>query len=175
MPAADHASTPGQKLLTTLQQTSVGRLDRYQKTAAAVQSKAAQSIPAAPKPPGRNDLGNAPVKEVHQLQADVPRAQGSMQGVLAMLQNKERRHAAVWDRYQASRQQADERHRAAAAAAAEQSRVSLAALSSSIEQDMSVLADDRVMVLDEEQLQQVSCCGNYQNISACHAPEKACM
>lgn len=161
MPAAEQACTPGQKLLSKLQQTSVGRLDRYQKTAAAVQSKAAQSIPAGPKPPARNDLGNAPVEEVHQLPADVPRAQGSMQGILAMLSNKAARHAAVWDRYQASRQQADDRHRAAAAAAAEKSRAGLAAISSNIEQDMSVLAEDRVMVLDEEQLQKVSCYGGH--------------
>lgn len=140
---------------------SVGRLDRYQKTAAAVQSKAAQSIPAGPSPLARNDLGNAPVEEVHRLPADVPRAHGSMQGILAMLQNKAARHAAVWDRYQASRQQADNRHRAAAAAAAEKSRAGLAAISSSIEQDMSVLVEDRVMMLDEEQLQKVSCCGGH--------------
>jgi hypothetical protein len=69
------AVTPGQKLLTALQQTSVGRIDRYKKTTAGLQSKAKQSIPAGPKPPGRNLLGNCPVEEVHQLQADVPRVQ----------------------------------------------------------------------------------------------------
>lgn len=68
--------TPGQRLLGTLQQTSVGRLERYNKTTAAVQSKAKASIPT-PKPPGRNDLGSAPVEEVHALQADVPRVQVS--------------------------------------------------------------------------------------------------
>jgi hypothetical protein len=54
--------------------TSAGRLERYSKTTAAVQSKAKQTIPA-PKPPRGNDVGNTPEEEVQQLQADVPRVQ----------------------------------------------------------------------------------------------------
>jgi len=61
-------------LVKSLEATSAGRLQRYLKTTAAQQSKAKQNIPE-PKPPGRNDLGNAPVQEVHQLPADAVKAQ----------------------------------------------------------------------------------------------------
>lgn len=71
--AAAPVVTPGQKLVRTLEATSAGRLQRYLKTTAAQQSKAKQNIPE-PKPPGRNDLGNAPV-QVHQLPADAVKAQ----------------------------------------------------------------------------------------------------
>lgn len=78
-----------------------------------------------------------------------------MQGVLAMLHSKAQRHAAAWERYQASRQQSEQRHNAAAAASAASSKASLETINSQVEQQMSVLADDRVMVLDEVQLHQV--------------------
>jgi hypothetical protein len=83
--------------------------------------------------------------------------QGNMQGILAMLQSKADRHATALAKFQAARQEAELCHNSAAAAAAADSKAKLAAISSSIEQGMAVLAQDRVMVLTEQQLQEVSC------------------
>jgi hypothetical protein len=70
----DPTATPGMKVLVSLQKTAAGRLERYKATTAGQQSKAKQSIPPS-KHPGGNDLAAAPVEEVHQLPADVPRVQ----------------------------------------------------------------------------------------------------
>jgi DhnA family fructose-bisphosphate aldolase class Ia len=83
--------------------------------------------------------------------------QGNMQGILAMLQSKADRHAAALAKFQAAKQEAELCHNSAAAAAAADSKAKLAAISSGIEQDLVVLAEDRVMVLTEQQLQEVSC------------------
>lgn len=79
-----------------------------------------------------------------------------MQGVLAMLQRKAERHATAWARYQSERQQASRDHNKSAATAATQCKIQLQAISDSSDADMAVLADDTVMVLDEQQLQAVS-------------------
>jgi hypothetical protein len=78
-----------------------------------------------------------------------------MQGVFAMLQSKAQRHAEAWATYQAARQRAEQQHTASAAAAAAGSKSQLQAVSSSMEDVMSVLSEDKVMVLDEPQLKQV--------------------
>jgi hypothetical protein len=188
------------KVLVSLHKTAVGRLERYKATTAGQQSNAKQSIPP-PKHPGGNDLAVAPVEEVHQLPADVPRVQvgshvglqqpfqlngwphcpgtaqqdccapstlgssqitpvyalqGNMQGILAMLQSKADRHAAAWEHYKVTRQDAENDHNTAAAAAAASTRGKLQSISQHIEDGMAVLAEDRVMVLNEQQLQEVS-------------------
>jgi hypothetical protein len=80
-----------------------------------------------------------------------------MQGILAMLQSKADRHAAAWEQYKLTRKNADDDHNtAAAAAAAASTRAKLHIISQHIEDGMAVLAEDRVMVLDEQQLQEVS-------------------
>lgn len=186
MPVSDQhqQTTAGQQLLGSLTSTTASRLQRHAQTTAAIQSKAKQSIPAAPKHPGTNDLSSshAPAHEVQQLEVDIPRvqvrrdgdgmrklhvhilcstsalvahSQGNMQGIVAMLQHKAQRHEAAWARYQAARQQAEQQHNAAAAAAAAHSKAQLETVSAGIESVMAVLAADRVMVLDEQQLQEV--------------------
>lgn len=82
--------------------------------------------------------------------------QGNMQGVLAMLQSKADRHAAAWEQYKVIRKNAENDHNTAAAAAAASIRGKLQRISQHIEEDMAVLAEDRVMVLNEQQLQEVS-------------------
>lgn len=78
-----------------------------------------------------------------------------MQGVFAMLHSKSNRHAAALTKYQAAKELAEQQLNSRAAAAAADAKLRLDAVSSTIEADMAVLADDRVMVLDEQQLQEV--------------------
>lgn len=79
-----------------------------------------------------------------------------MQGILAMLQSKADRHAAAWEQYKVTRKNAENDHNTAAAAAAASTRAKLQSTSQHIEDGMAVLAEDRVMVLNEQQLQEVS-------------------
>jgi hypothetical protein len=150
------AITPGQHLLQALARTAPGRLQRYEGTTAAQQGKSRSSIPHAPHHAPHNELCQVPRHEVRQLLATTPSSpQRSMAGVKAMLQSKAQRQDAAWQQYEQRKAAAQDAHTAAATAAATKLKLKLAALSSAVERDMAVLEEDRVMVLDEQQLAQV--------------------
>lgn len=80
-----------------------------------------------------------------------------MQGVMAMLRSKAERHAAAAAKYQAVRQHAEQKHNSTAASVAADSKSRVDAIHAVIEADlMAVLAEDKVMVLNEQQLHEVS-------------------
>jgi hypothetical protein len=153
-----HRKTPGQQLLHALQDSMPGRISRSQATSAAVQSRANCSITRAKHPSGNEVLGDAPAATVHQLLDATTikaRQQGSMSGVAAMLERRAARHQAAVQAYEAAKAQAQAHHDNAAAAAAACAKGRLAAISAGIESRMAALAEERVMVLDEQQVAQV--------------------
>lgn len=79
-----------------------------------------------------------------------------MQGVMAMLRSQAERHAAAAAKYQAVRQHAEQKHNLTAASAAADSKSRVDAVHAVIEADMAVLAEDKVMVLNEQELHEVS-------------------
>lgn len=72
-----------------------------------------------------------------------------------MLVSKKHRHDAAWQQYQSSKEVANQQHQHASAAAAASLTGHLKNVAADIENVMSVLAKDKVMVLDEQQIQQV--------------------
>jgi hypothetical protein len=73
-----------------------------------------------------------------------------------MLVHKAHRHEAAWQQYCASRDVARQQHDTAAAMAAAVLKAALDGISGDVEQQMSVLAEDKVMLLSEQQILQVS-------------------
>lgn len=88
--------------------------------------------------------------------------QPRMTGIQSMLASKAERHEAAWQQYLASKDVAKQHHHQASAAAAAALKARLKAVEADIEQQMSVLSEDKVMVLDEQQIGQVccSCCSS---------------
>lgn len=82
-------------------------------------------------------------------------AQPGLAGITSMLVGKAHRHEATWQQYCASRDTARQQHDTAAAAAAAVLKATLDGVSYDIEQQMSVLAEDKVMLLSEQQILQV--------------------
>lgn len=72
-----------------------------------------------------------------------------------MLVRKAIRHEAAWQQYCASRDVARQQHDTAAAMAAAVLKVALNDVSENVEQQMSVLAEDKIMLLSEQQILQV--------------------
>ena len=72
-----------------------------------------------------------------------------------MLISKAERHEAAWQQYLSSRELARQQHDQAAAAAAAALKARLSSVDHDIEHEMAVLAEDKVMVLDEQQIGQV--------------------
>jgi hypothetical protein len=73
-----------------------------------------------------------------------------------MLVRKAHRHEAAWQQYCASRNVARQQHDTAVAMAAAVLKAALDGVSGDVEQQLSVLAEDKVMLLSEQQILQVS-------------------
>jgi hypothetical protein len=82
--------------------------------------------------------------------------QPGLAGITSMLVRKAHRHEAAWQQYCASRDVARQQHDTAAAMAAAVLKAALDGVSGDVEQQMSVLAEDKVMLLSEQQILQVS-------------------
>jgi hypothetical protein len=85
----------------------------------------------------------------------MPCLQPGLAGITSMLVRKAHRHEAAWQQYCASRDVARQQHDTAAAMAAAVLKAALDGISGDVEQQMSVLAEDKVMLLSEQQILQV--------------------
>eukprot|EP00798_Chlamydomonas_sp_ICE-L_P002710 gene2710-12580_t len=144
--------TPGQSLLGTLQGAEDERKDRYGNTVSAKMKAAREKLPSlVPKHTVRSDMTifKASAPEVHGLLPTVQPAKPDMEGVKTMLQLKTEHHMNVWDTFVGVRDSAE-------AALGQQVGQKAATLKSrmdrgdaEVEEEMSVLAEDKVMNLTE--------------------------
>lgn len=90
----------------------------------------------------------------------VPELQPTLLGIHSMLASKAIRHEAAWQQYVASKELARQQHHQVSAAAAAALAARIKSIAADVEHAMSVLAEDQVMVLDKQQVLQVSLGGN---------------
>lgn len=150
--------TPSQSLLKSLQAAEVVRKDHYAATVGAKMKQAKEKLSSTEaKHAIKSDMAifGQPPAEVHGLLPDANPKQAGMVGIKAMQISKAERHEAAWQQYMAMKDLAVQTLEQTAGGLVSQLKAQLSQSDAEIDFDMSVLAEDRVMVLDESQIYQV--------------------